>query len=158
MNSENTSVWAMEERHLMAWRRKVAAVKKWPTARQVAAARDGLFGGIRASIGSSSLRSACGPRGGRVVVFPIQGGVEEKFTPEIYFFGGFATEYGEAFIEAAMADDSISTIVLDIDSPGGTVYSTPEFADTIYNASKKKTVIAIANSMAASAAFYIASQ
>jgi signal peptide peptidase SppA len=55
-------------------------------------------------------------------------------------------------------DDSVKTIVLDIDSPGGAVTGTQEAADAVFAARGKKPVIALVNSLAASAAYWIASQ
>lgn len=56
------------------------------------------------------------------------------------------------------ADPTIETIFLDIDSPGGYVTGTQEAADAVYAARKKKAVVALVNPLAASAAYWIASQ
>jgi signal peptide peptidase SppA len=58
---------------------------------------------------------------------------------------------------AALADDSIGGILIDIDSPGGSVYGVMELANEIYQARSQKPVFAVANSLAASAAYWIAS-
>jgi signal peptide peptidase SppA len=57
----------------------------------------------------------------------------------------------------AVADDSVSGILLDIDSPGGSVFGVAEFAEEVYRARGRKPVFAIANSLAASAAYWIGS-
>ena len=64
--------------------------------------------------------------------------------------------FGAAFDRAA-ADSSIGAIVLNIDSPGGSVYGVEELADKIYKARGTKPVYAVANSLAASAAYWIGS-
>jgi signal peptide peptidase SppA len=46
--------------------------------------------------------------------------------------------------------------VLDIDSPGGSIYGVPELAQEIFAAREKKKVVAVANSLAASAAYWLA--
>ncbi|MGR4927287.1 S49 family peptidase [Bradyrhizobium sp. CAR08] len=56
------------------------------------------------------------------------------------------------------ADPTIETIFLDIDSPGGYVTGTQEAADAVFAARKKKSVVALINPLAASAAYWIASQ
>lgn len=56
---------------------------------------------------------------------------------------------------AALADDSVGAIVFDIDSPGGSVFGIPELAEEIYAARSQKKIVASANSIAASAAYYI---
>ena len=62
--------------------------------------------------------------------------------------------YGR-MIRAFDANPDIDAIVMDIDSPGGTVTGTEELAATIKAASKP--VVAFVNGMAASAAYWIAS-
>jgi signal peptide peptidase SppA len=52
-------------------------------------------------------------------------------------------------------DDSVAQILLDIDSPGGSVYGVQELAAEI--AASRKPVVAIANSLAASAAYWLGS-
>lgn len=62
-----------------------------------------------------------------------------------------------ALISDAADDSKIKSIVLDIDSPGGTVAGTPETAQVIRQAATVKPVIASVNGMAASAAYWMAS-
>lgn len=70
--------------------------------------------------------------------------------------------YSMAVLEATMnrlaGDDEIGQIILDVDSPGGTVTGVPEAADAIHNAAKRKQVTAVVNPMAASAAYWLVSQ
>jgi signal peptide peptidase SppA len=62
-----------------------------------------------------------------------------------------------AAVEDMSRDPKVAAIILDIDSPGGTVAGTQEAADAIYAARDRKPIIAIANSLAASAAYWIGS-
>lgn len=57
----------------------------------------------------------------------------------------------------ALNDPAISSILLDIDSPGGQVNGTGEFAEMIANPARDKPVIAYVGDLAASAAYWIAS-
>lgn len=59
---------------------------------------------------------------------------------------------------ALMADPDVGTIVLDIDSPGGSVFGVQELADTMAALRGQKRVVAVANNTAASGAYWIASQ
>ncbi len=61
-------------------------------------------------------------------------------------------------VESAAADPAVTSIVLNIDSPGGTVRGTPEAADAIYEASKIKPVRAHTSGTMASAAYWLGSQ
>lgn len=60
-------------------------------------------------------------------------------------------------IDQAVADARVDAIVLDVDSPGGTVTGVPELAAKIREAKEEKPVIAHANGTMASAAYWIAS-
>jgi signal peptide peptidase SppA len=62
----------------------------------------------------------------------------------------------EEMLEEAERDPSIKTIILDVDSPGGTSVGVPELANRI-RASKKQTIAFTANE-ACSAAYWLASQ
>lgn len=56
------------------------------------------------------------------------------------------------------ADSSVHAIVLEFDSPGGEVDGTPELATAIKEARAAKPVVAMVNSIAGSAAYWLASQ
>ena len=61
-------------------------------------------------------------------------------------------------LRAAVADRSIRAIVLDIESPGGLIYGVPEAAEEIRELREQKKITAVANSYAASAAYWLAAQ
>ena len=61
-------------------------------------------------------------------------------------------------VRRALADPSIKTIDLVIDSPGGSVLGLPETADVISAANSRKPVRAFVTGIAASAAYWLASQ
>jgi capsid assembly protease len=67
--------------------------------------------------------------------------------------GGTSTQAISKAMREANADESISSILLDIDSPGGSVYGVSELAAEIRGSAKPVT--AIANSLAASAAYWL---
>jgi signal peptide peptidase SppA len=64
----------------------------------------------------------------------------------------------EAQVSAALADANVSSIVLDIDSPGGEATGMYALAAKIRSARQIKPVVALVNDLAASAAYGIASQ
>lgn len=68
-----------------------------------------------------------------------------------------SAEFLDRQIKAALEDDRIKAIVLDHDTPGGSVYGVPELAETIRNARGDKPIIAHVNGMSASAGYWIAS-
>jgi signal peptide peptidase SppA len=61
-------------------------------------------------------------------------------------------------VREAAADTRISTIVLDVRSPGGTVWGCQEAADAIFQARSVKPVIAVASPYSFSAAYWLATQ
>lgn len=72
--------------------------------------------------------------------------------------GATSLEEVRSTVESAAADPSVTSIVLNIDSPGGTVRGTPEAADAIYEAAKIKPVRAHTSGTMASAAYWLGSQ
>lgn len=94
---------------------------------------------------------------GGVAVLPIFGVIVQRASGLAASSGAMGTEqYSKQFAEA-LNDPSIGTILLQIDSPGGGVYGVAEFADQIYRARSEKSIVAVADSMATSAAYWIAS-
>jgi signal peptide peptidase SppA len=63
-----------------------------------------------------------------------------------------------ATVSQLSRDEGVSAIVLDVDSPGGEVFGVPEAAAAIRAARAAKPIVAVANSEAGSAAYYLASQ
>jgi len=97
------------------------------------------------------------PQAPSVAVIPVYGPIAQRMGMFDDICGGASCEAITNSLRAALADDSVSSIVLDIDSPGGTVTGVPELAAEIFAARGKKPIIAVANGMAASAAYWIAS-
>jgi len=100
-------------------------------------------------------------RAGAIAVLPLQGVLRQKgstFMDELFGEGGGSTERFAANVRRLAADESIGTIVLDVHSPGGEVFGTQEAADAVWEARQSTKVIAVINSLGASAAYWIASQ
>lgn len=66
-------------------------------------------------------------------------------------------EYIQTSVEMAMQDDDVNSILFDVDSPGGEADGAFDLSDFIYNQRGKKKMVAMADGMAASAAYAIAS-
>lgn len=94
---------------------------------------------------------------GNVAVMPLFGVLAQRMDMMDEISGGTSTEKFTKQFQAAVADPSIKAIVLNVDSPGGSVYGTQELAEVIFEARAQKHIVAIANSCAASAAYWIAS-
>jgi len=97
--------------------------------------------------------------GGRAVI-NISGVLLKTVPGWLRFWGIEATGYDEiqAQIGQAMADDSIQGIHLQVSSPGGIIDGLAATADAIFAARSSKKVTASVEDMAASAAYWLASQ
>lgn len=95
---------------------------------------------------------------GSIAVLPVFGVLSARANMVSDFSGGTSLEVLGAQLDQAAADPNVSAIVLDVDSPGGSVQGTPEAAAKIRAAMEKKRVVAVANHEAASAAYWLASQ
>lgn len=71
--------------------------------------------------------------------------------------GATSTEVLANEIGALLDDPAVRAIVLDVDSPGGTVNGTSEIAELVFRAREEKPVYAFVSGLGASAAYYIAS-
>lgn len=101
--------------------------------------------------------SSASRRGGDVAVIPIIGllthrgdAIDSEVTT--------STARIADDVRAAAADRTAQAIVLEVDSPGGEIAGIPEAAEAIREARAVKPIIAIANTYAASAAYWLASQ
>ncbi len=94
-------------------------------------------------------------RNGAVAVLPIYGVLMQRVDMLSEMSGGTSTERIARDFRQLVADPNIGTIVLDIDSPGGGVYGIAELAEEIFKARADKRIVAVANSMAASAAYWL---
>jgi signal peptide peptidase SppA len=93
-----------------------------------------------------------------VAVLTLRGLITARASFLSFLFGGGAgLENFRAAFRQVLADENVTAIVLDIDSPGGSTDLVEETAAEIRAARGTKPIVAICNTMAASAAYYIAS-
>lgn len=118
---------------------------------------------IQAAVGNApqtaaERRAADAARPAAVAVLPLFGVVSHRIhqVQNISGPGGTSTEWFSRRFRQALEDPAVGAIVIDVDSPGGSVYGVAELAAQIYEARGKKKVVAVANSLAASAAYWIA--
>jgi signal peptide peptidase SppA len=96
--------------------------------------------------------------GGQIAVLPFYGVTTQRPPPAMASGSGLmSTQAFSGALQAAVNDDSVGGVLIDVDSPGGSVYGIQELANEIYQARSQKPIVAIANSLAASAAYWIGS-
>ena len=109
---------------------------------------------LKARIGDPTSPGA--GRRGVVAVLPLRGVIAHRMGGMTEMSGGMSTEKFAAMFREALKDDSIGAIVIDVDSPGGTIAGVTELAAEIYAARGIKPIVAEANALMASAAMWIA--
>lgn len=92
---------------------------------------------------------------GAVGVVPIYGPMTRRDTLMSLLFGGTSTVRVAQQVNALAADESIGTILMLIDSPGGQAAGVGEAAAAIRNARQAKPVVALTTGMMGSAAAWL---
>jgi signal peptide peptidase SppA len=94
---------------------------------------------------------------GSIAIVPVYGVLAKRMDMMTAISGGTSADQLTEAINVLVDDSSVSAIVLDVDSPGGSVAGMTEAAGTIRAASKQKPIIAISNNLMASAAYWLGS-
>ena len=145
--------WALMPERLSA---VTAVIARWSGD---ARASDEVMHSVAADRNARDARrqSSVSNSGGGIAVLPLYGIVTQRgnMVDDVSGPGTASTQQFSNLLRAALQDETVSQILIDIDSPGGSVYGVAELADEIVNARAQKPVVAIANSLAASAAYWI---
>ena len=145
--------WALMPERLNAF---TAVMARWsqdmPASADVLAAID-----EDRSVRDARRQTATAVSSGGIAVLPLYGVVTQRgnMVDDVSGPGSVSTQQFASALRQALADDTVSQILIDIDSPGGSVYGVSELADEITQARSQKPVVAVANSLAASAAYWI---
>jgi signal peptide peptidase SppA len=102
----------------------------------------------------SRVELVAGKGGRTVAMIPVTGTLMKQQSS----FGGTSTVQLRRDIRQAAADPGVAAILLGIDSPGGTTAGLQDLATEVQNARKSKPVWAHVDDLAASAAYWVASQ
>jgi capsid assembly protease len=92
-----------------------------------------------------------------VALIEINGVIAKRMNLFSKISGGVSTQLLKRDFEQAFADPEVRAIILDVDSPGGTVDGTEELANAVYEAVQKeeKPVVTHVDGLMASAAYWI---
>jgi signal peptide peptidase SppA len=96
------------------------------------------------------------PRAGSVAIIPVYGVIAPRMNLMSDMSGGTTFEQLTSQLRAAVADKTVKTIVFDVNSPGGSVAGSPEFAAEVMKARTKKPIIAQGQFTIGSAAYQLA--
>ena len=97
-------------------------------------------------------------KGATVAVLPLYGTIMPKANMMTEMSGGTSLDKFSSWFKSALADPNVRAIVIDVDSPGGSVKGVQEMADEIFAARGTKPITAMISGVGASAAYWIASQ
>lgn len=126
----------------------------------------GAVAGLRLAISTPTALvgppRAAAPKGqryrGSTAVVQVHGTLVQHPGWISLFEMGTATRDIAQQLRVALADPAVDRIIMDFSTPGGEVFGTAELADEIRSARAQKPIIGIANSMAASAGYWLLSQ
>ncbi|MFC4428038.1 S49 family peptidase [Deinococcus navajonensis] len=110
-----------------------------------------IAGTTYGSVGSARAES-------NVALLRLHGPIMSRAGSNMTMSGASDPQQFAARVRAAADDPDIGRIVISIDSPGGTVSGTRTAADAVAYARARKEVVAVADDMAASAAYWIGAQ
>jgi len=90
-----------------------------------------------------------------VAVIPVHGVLDKNVNAMAAQSGATGLDAIEGMLTKALLDDSVEGILLDVNSPGGSVTGIPELAKKIAAAASVKPVVAFTDTMMASAAYWL---
>lgn len=92
-----------------------------------------------------------------VAIIPIDGPIAKRMNLLTEVSGGSSIELIERDFKEALEDPQAKSIILHIDSPGGSVDGVQEVANLIFDSRGKKPIVAFTDGMMGSAAYWIGS-
>lgn len=108
----------------------------------------------RAQQGPRTGASVAGP----VAIIPVYGVIMPRANLMTEMSGGTTVAFIRAAMEDALRDKDIAAVIGEFDSPGGSVEGIEELATWIREQRGTKPMVAVVNTMACSAAYYLAAQ
>jgi signal peptide peptidase SppA len=96
-------------------------------------------------------------RQGGVAVLTLDGVMAPKANLFMRVSGGISTQMATLQLESATADPRVTATVMALDSPGGSVFGTPEFGASVLELAKIKPIVTVSEATLASAAYWVGS-
>jgi capsid assembly protease len=89
-----------------------------------------------------------------VAVLPVEGVVAKRMNLFSQISGGMSTEMASRSLQQALADPNVHSVIQYVDSPGGAVDGTQNYANDVYAARGTKPIVTLASGVMASAAYW----
>ena len=151
-----TTPWALEAGCLATF---AAVLHRWQRGDE---ASPDVMARITADRSNMSARKPgnAAPRMGsdaNIAVLPLYGVLTQRgnMVEDVSGAGSLSTQKFSALLRQELQDPSVGAILIDIDSPGGSVFGVDVLANEIFNARTQKPIVGLANSLCASAAYWI---
>lgn len=111
----------------------------------------------------AGARAQSGPRQGQtmgagVAIIPLYGPIVPKAGLLTDMSGATSVQSFMSAVRQAVSDSEVKAIVLDVDSPGGLIDLVPEAAAELRDMRGSKPIVAVADTLMASAAYWLACQ
>jgi capsid assembly protease len=145
------TTWAIEPNY---GERVLGVLSRWARGER---ASDADLQDARAARDGRAARAPRAASGKGIAVLPLYGTIAPRANLVMDYSGGTSCQVFSSLLREALSDDSVAQIIVDIDSPGGSVAGVQELASEIMQARTQKPVIGIANHLAASAAYWLGS-
>ena len=147
--------WAMDPTHLATF---AGVLRRWSAGEP---ASPEAMATVEAAKSARAARAqSAASVGGGIAVLPLYGVMSQRasMVDDMSGSGGTSTQAFTSALRAAVDDDTVGGIIIDIDSPGGSVFGTGELAAEILAARGRKPIYGYVNSLCASAAYWTGSQ
>ncbi|WP_175796338.1 signal peptide peptidase SppA [Burkholderia anthina] len=92
-----------------------------------------------------------------VAVVPVMGVLAKRANMFMSVSGGASTQMIGDMVDAALADNAVKAIVLDVDSPGGAVDGVQQVVNKVRAVRGQKPIVTVADGVIASGAYWIGS-
>lgn len=165
MSEEPSSTVVLDGNALVSRAPLVASVPVWLRG-QIWACDPGAIEGLvalaeagateRVDVPRAGIGERVVPGGGTVSIIPVHGFISRRPSIWSQLFGGTSLVELEASLRAAVNDPSVSAIVLDCDSPGGSVTGVHEAFQVVRDANAVKPISVAISGLCASAAYWLA--
>lgn len=154
LSSLASQFWALEPKYLETMS---SVLHRWSAG--VDASADVLAEVEAAQAARATRKAAVANLGGGIAVLGLYGLISQRasMVDGMSGSGGTSVEKFTQGFREAMADDTVGGIIIDIDSPGGSVAGIQDLWDEIMGARGVKPVYGLVNSLCASAAYWIGS-
>lgn len=92
----------------------------------------------------------------RIAIVPVSGVIDEVEVQDIWNSDGIANPQAiNRYLDEALKDENVAAVILEVDSPGGTVYASDLIFEKVSEVASEKPLVVYMKSIAASGGYYV---